>query len=462
MKDIFSSKNTATDWREKYLCSQSELHSKEKAWQGLAQLCCALISHLIRRASAEDVALVNNLQMLAAALQKEEGVVQLQMLIKDIVAQFNTVETRVQTAVSGEADSTPSCSHEQIGILGDIVYIFLDRINFPDRYNSAVEKIKLIFSQPGQMDEYNKLMAGITALTELLMDIFDTVKHDKEKIEHYLQQISVELQHLDKGITTSGLLQSEKQQADEHIKTKVETEVLEMENSMTSLMDIEDFKQTAQKTMLAIRSHLTNFKEQEAKRNQQSSQLVTQLRQKLQVMEQQCQDLQQKVVEKNQQILSDPLTGLRNRLAYEEAILYELERFKRYARPVSLLILDLDKFKQVNDNYGHNVGDKVLQMVARTLAKNIRNVDFLARYGGEEFVIIFPELELREARQVAKKICKAVEDTRLDVDGHSIHMTVSGGIARIHPEDSAESLFERADMALYLAKERGRNRCETE
>jgi len=462
MKDILSSKKSDDGWREKYFTSQTELRDKEKEWQEIELLCRLLISRLAQLVDCEDAGLINNLQRLRKSLREGESLLQLEKLIKDIADQILALETTTQASNPVEDGKGKIYNNEQVKLLGDILYVLLDRINFPSQFASDVNKIKLVISRQGPSDNYHRVLAGITALAELLTEIFNIVRHDKKKIEYYLHHISTELQHLDKGINISGMLHHEKKQAGDNIKTIVESEVLEMENTMTTLVDIGEFKITVQKSMDAIRSHLESFKQQEQQRNQQADTLVCQLGQKLKVMEQECEDLKQQVLEKHQQILSDALTGLRNRLAYEEAIEHELERFQRYRRPVTLLILDLDNFKYVNDTYGHTVGDKVLQFVARILTKNVRSVDFLARYGGEEFVVILPELELIEAKKATQKICKTVQASKLDIDGNVIRLTISGGIAQIRQQDTAESLFERADAALYLAKERGRNRCETE
>lgn len=461
MKHIFSSKKTDDDWRGKFLTSQSELHDKQKSCQSLEQLSSLLISRLTQLVACDDAGLMNNLQFLRKSLYEGESLIRLRSLINDIVDQIIALETATQTS-SPVGDSTSKIySNEQVKLLSDILSVLMEHINFPSQFTSDVEKIKKLLCEKGKSDDFQNLLAGLAALSELLMDIFDTVRNDKKKIEHYLQHITKELQHLDEGITTSGILQNEKQQAEENIKTRVDSEVQLMEKSMTTLVDIDDFKITVHKSMKMIRGHMKNFKQQEQQRNLQADKLISQLGQKLKFMEQECVALKQQVLQKHEQTLSDSLTGIRNRLAYDEAIQHELERFKRYARPVALLVLDLDNFKYVNDTYGHNVGDKVLQYVARLLAQNIRNVDFLARYGGEEFVVILPELDLNESRKIAQKICKAIQASKLTIDGNAIRITISGGIARIHEGDTGESLFERADNALYLAKERGRNRCET-
>jgi len=157
---------------------------------------------------------------------------------------------------------------------------------------------------------------------------------------------------------------------------------------------------------------------------------------------------------------TDTLTSLLNRRVFDERLHWEMQRSCRYSKSFSLLILDIDHFKNVNDSYGHPAGDAVLKQFAAILRKHARDVDSVARYGGEEFVIAAPELNENSAKQVGERIRKAVADTAFILpDGREIGVTVSIGIA-CYPlcADSAEIMIERADQALYLAKREGRNR----
>lgn len=465
MKDKSSNANRDDPWRNKYHASEAELREKEKHWQDTEKLLRLLISRLTMLVDCPDQTLTNNLQVLRKALCEGENILQLNSLIKDISdrilalesTELKTIQHRAQALSANDGNND-----EQLNLIFDVFMVLLENINFPTLFADQIEKIKFNLQKQNPADTKLRLLAGITALAEVLDDIFYSVKYDKQKFGLFLQQLNSELQGLDKGLTVSNGLQTQKQKAVDTINSKVVTEVLEMENTITTQHNIEEFKRSVQNSVNTIRDHMENFKQQEQQRNQQAKQVADKLRKQLRGMENQCAELKKQVLEKHQQILSDPLTGIRNRLAYEEAINNEIDRFRRYNRPACLLMLDLDNFKHVNDTHGHSVGDKALQFVARILAKNVRSVDFLARYGGEEFVVILPELELIDAKQAAQKICQAVQANKLNIDGNTIQLSISGGIAQIRQDDTAESLFERADTALYLAKERGRNRCETE
>ncbi|RLJ69761.1 diguanylate cyclase (GGDEF)-like protein [Hydrogenivirga caldilitoris] len=161
----------------------------------------------------------------------------------------------------------------------------------------------------------------------------------------------------------------------------------------------------------------------------------------------------------------DGLTGVANRLRFEEFFRKEWARAKRAKRPISLLMLDIDFFKNYNDLLGHLEGDECLQMVAGAIGKHIRSdIDLVARYGGEEFVVVLPETNLRDALKVAERIRKDIENLAIAHPGSKVSkfVTVSIGVACLVPTNNLkkEALIRMADKALYRAKEKGRNRVE--
>lgn len=155
---------------------------------------------------------------------------------------------------------------------------------------------------------------------------------------------------------------------------------------------------------------------------------------------------------------TDPLTGLANRRALMENLTAELDRMRRHARPLSVLMLDIDFFKRVNDQHGHAAGDRVLKIVANLLRDNVRTSDALGRIGGEEFAIATVETDGDAARELAERIRAAVATTPIDTGSHPIRVTISVGIAVACDHDTADSVLSRADTALYAAKAAGRNR----
>ena len=164
-------------------------------------------------------------------------------------------------------------------------------------------------------------------------------------------------------------------------------------------------------------------------------------------------------------LLKDALTGLCNRKGFDQAIQAELARFKRQSIPFGLVFLDIDHFKQVNDTFGHQVGDRVLKAVSSRIARSLRELDIPCRYGGEEFALILPGLTATEAYAAAERVRTLIETIPAGELSGPKQVTVSLGVCSTHiVEDrqniTPEKLVKWADLALYEAKNRGRNRVE--
>jgi len=153
----------------------------------------------------------------------------------------------------------------------------------------------------------------------------------------------------------------------------------------------------------------------------------------------------------------DALTGVNNRTTFDDALGREISLAHRYDHDFSLLIIDIDFFKKVNDTYGHQAGDAALKRVAETIQKSIRATDMLFRYGGEEFVVLIGNTDREKSYLIADRILKSVREIQMQVSEQSLDLTVSIGMASLNMEDSGESLFERADSAMYCAKNDGRD-----
>lgn len=156
----------------------------------------------------------------------------------------------------------------------------------------------------------------------------------------------------------------------------------------------------------------------------------------------------------------DMLSGISNRLAAIENLQREFSSFRRYRTIYSVIMFDIDRFKVINDTYGHEIGDRVIANLSQRVKSMIRETDFVSRFGGEEFLILLPETELADAVRVAEKLRDEVERLRFDFD---ISVTISAGVAFPHFEDMRfDDVVRRADTLMYKAKSAGRNRIESE
>ncbi|MBZ9986141.1 GGDEF domain-containing protein [Mesorhizobium sp. BH1-1-5] len=159
-----------------------------------------------------------------------------------------------------------------------------------------------------------------------------------------------------------------------------------------------------------------------------------------------------------QAALTDSLTGMQNRRYFDDALREYLHEFRRIDRPVGLMILDLDHFKQVNDTHGHDVGDEVLRAVATCLRGMTRYHDVVARLGGEEFAVVTPNMDVELLARFAERIRKAIANMSIMSGNVRLKVTTSVGLAVWDHKESAEDFYRRADRQLYEAKKQGRNR----
>ena len=158
----------------------------------------------------------------------------------------------------------------------------------------------------------------------------------------------------------------------------------------------------------------------------------------------------------------DPLTELANRHYIELNMQTKLDEMHRYSRPFGILFMDMDHFKNINDFYGHKIGDKVLIMVSNTFMKNVRASDIVGRWGGEEFLAIMPNINEEQLLFTASQLRVLVEQSGFSLDSGVVRVTVSVGATLSQPKDTAKTLLERADKLLYYSKANGRNRVSIE
>jgi diguanylate cyclase (GGDEF)-like protein len=189
--------------------------------------------------------------------------------------------------------------------------------------------------------------------------------------------------------------------------------------------------------------------------------LVMELKQSKEKAEELASDLKEANDRLRKLVFRDSLTGLFNHRYFQELMDQELSRSQRYKRQLSLIMLDIDHFKKINDTFGHPRGDLVLKAVSDAVKGKIRDSDILARYGGEEFALILPETDLNGAVVLAERCRRVVEQMEVQAEGQTIKTTISVGVTAYSPENGSvgkSEVIDAADKALYNSKHSGRNR----
>ena len=231
-----------------------------------------------------------------------------------------------------------------------------------------------------------------------------------------------------------------------------------LESTADSATDINQLKDHVKSQLGNIRQVLDHYQQTDQAQQALAEQLQT-LGAKIRMMEEEAEKNRSTLESHRQKALRDSLTGLPNREAYNERAKVEVQRWQRYGRSLTIAIFDIDYFKNINDTYGHQAGDRVIKVIGRSIASRLREVDFFCRYGGEEFVALMPETESATALGVLDKVREAIASTAFNYKDQPMTITLSVGITDFKTGDTLESAFERADQALYTAKASGRNRC---
>ncbi|OZB72803.1 MAG: hypothetical protein B7X37_09560, partial [Halothiobacillus sp. 14-55-98] len=246
----------------------------------------------------------------------------------------------------------------------------------------------------------------------------------------------------------------------EALGNAVTEQVSHIDRTVSDATDLDELKRVVRQRVARISEQIDTFRKTEDKRLAAVESENNQMRERIAKLEASRVVLQEQLVASTQKMLRDTLTGLPNRLAFDERVALEAARMQREKTPLCLAIWDVDHFNRVNDTFGHQAGDKALHVVGKTLSQLIRDVDMVARYGGEEFVMVLPKADLQQAFVVLERIREKLAGTAFRFKDTPLKITLSCGVAEFGVGETIESVMARADEALYRAKSNGRNRTE--
>ncbi len=282
---------------------------------------------------------------------------------------------------------------------------------------------------------------------------------DREEATEFIGEILSRLAEVEAHLKASANHTLRLHEAGRMLSDSVSEQIADMGESVKSAQRLDELKGLVLKRIEDVKEALDGYQRDEKQQVLAVSREIEYLRGTLREVQDQLQEIEDERRRLAQRVRVDPLTGAANRLALDERLHQEMERLRRHGRPVSLIMIDLDHFKNINDEFGHIIGDKCLKEVADRLAGGLRANDLLTRYGGEEFVVVLPETNADQAREAAEKLRLLISGTEFLVRGNQVPVTVSLGVAQAGPHDAdGTHLLSRADRAMYAAKKAGRNR----
>jgi diguanylate cyclase len=332
----------------------------------------------------------------------------------------------------------------------------LAKLNWPEQLKEDVTALE---GKLGGQAEPEAVEAVVNDLTRIVSTVLGDLQVGMKATESFLADLTARLKELDKFVMTGRDLSEASIESGRELGKVVKQQVGEIESSVQGAEDLRQLQQEVASYIDAIRNHMDQHLDAAEQRYRDSQENEEALRKRLTEVERETGILRKKVLEAQAHSTQDEVTGLPNRKAYEQRLAEEVSRWQRYQSPLVLSVWDMDDFKQINDRFGHQAGDKALRVIGQLLKKRLRKTDFVARYGGEEFVMLFAGSGMDEVRRVAEEIRAAVENSPFHSEGKRITLTISCGMSDFRQGDTAKTVFKRADKALYQAKEQGKNRC---
>ncbi|MEX1200330.1 MAG: diguanylate cyclase [Methylophaga sp.] len=350
---------------------------------------------------------------------------------------------------SGRLEGAASSSPE-------ILIILLEQLSLPREFNQQATKIRdkiqrgIVQSQlPGVINEIARLVSELGA----------AVINEKKEYEAFLIDLTDKItlldQHLSEFEQDEVDAYTQRRQIGDNVKEEMNGLRLEVEDAT----ELTQLRQTVSSRLENLNQHINHAHQTDVERSIRAQEQIKQLNQRLQTMEQEAETLRKVTKNAQEQASKDALTGIWNRQALNDVLEREFVRWQRYQKPLTMVIWDVDDFKNVNDRFGHSAGDVVLKTIAQIFSKAVRKADFIARFGGEEFVGLFPETDIDNALVLTNKVREIVEKTHFRYQDIPVPITASAGLAMFEGDDSIDDVFNRADKALFAAKNSGRNNC---
>jgi diguanylate cyclase len=300
---------------------------------------------------------------------------------------------------------------------------------------------------------------GLERVARLVGEQRANLMREKRELEELLQQMDLRLAEIANYLAGDAADQKSAQNSSQQLDLVMMNEVRSLDADIQRADDLGALRERVRARLNVIATHLQDFRTREGARV--SAQLDRTQRMRLRVtdLEREIHGLHKSLQEEQSLRMIDALTGIPNRAAYDDRIRHEFMRWQRENTALSVLAWDIDRFKEINDAYGHSAGDKVLRVIAQHLAQHVRGTDFVARYGGEEFVMILCGTDADQASVTADKIRIGIENMGFHFHNKPVVVTASCGITTFRGDDTPETIFDRADRALYRAKDGGRNCC---
>ncbi len=437
-----------------------ELDSIEDRFERTSRLYKKFLPVIIDTLATQPTAFTKACKNLGAALKKGESEGKIEYIFEQIKTAMLKEDIGSVTPKKKKGLLASFLRDSSLNFIDEYRQSYHDVINnlrstLDEKYYKKLDIITSMLNEAEDTADISNIRESVFSL--VFVYISDT-NLDREKVNSFVREVVGKILEIEAKLASTYQQTDSMFESNDAFETQLQSHMGGLKKNVDLAASLEELKaqvtlhlQTIEKALKKKQDTDTEIKELAQKNRNAFKSGFTKLKQELDEATRYSEELEKK-------LNLDQLTGAFNRRAYDKRVEDEMARFLRYETHFSLLVIDADKFKLVNDNYGHAIGDKCLQEIIKRTVPLLRKNDMLARYGGEEFVVIMPETGSEGAKEAAEKIRQTIEKIEFIYKKEKVKVTVSIGVAQTQKDDKKhQQVFERADIAVYRAKENGRN-----
>ena len=392
---------------------------------------------------------------IASIAEQKETVIQ-------YVPVLNTLLKLYDSAISAKVDLTSVVTNNKndtdfdltavINNIKNRVAIAIEELRLSDKNQKALLLAKRNVAASESNDEL------INSLVSIFVIIATDLQEERDTAKHFLSSLSKTLSNVQKAVLSTISSSNEIKKQNNILNGKIQEQLSAMSQDIKKANALETVKSDINDKLNTIIDILNDKQKFEESSNKEISQKLLDMTNRVKQLEEESKKFQIRLEEQLIKSMQDALTKLNNRAAFDEYFTKAMVKFHHHPYELSIVVLDLDNFKQINDTYGHTAGDKTLQVIANTLKKNVDKNTFVGRYGGEEFVLVYSDKNKADLVNALNILRKKIALLPFTFKINKVSITASIGCTHIKSGDNIHQAFERADQALYQAKEQGKNR----
>jgi diguanylate cyclase len=435
------------EWKQKYRDSLIEMEAEEVRWRHVEQVLRRLVGRLCAAGMGVNPQLDDELMALAAANRRSADADELARLAESLTTTVVAVD-----AVSPVPTITFAAdTHTRLAIKS-----LLDQLPMGDGGTSIAPAL---IAELATAKNDAVVASIVTRAADLIHGHSERLARERVQSAAILGEVTQRLGEMAGYLSDANHANRSRFEDTQSYNDTVMLQVRALSDEVGSASELGVLQALVNARLERVAEHVSNFRAREAVRLLEVNGSAERMRSRIAELEREAAELHSKLDSEKQSARVDALTGIANRKSFEERIAQDIAR-KPGAEPrVVMLLWDLDNFKVINDSYGHRAGDLVLRSVAACFLAAVRGNDFVARIGGEEFVMLLGGTKIAQALLIANQVRTAVEALRFHFRGTPVRVTVSCGLAELKERDGASTVFDRADSALYRAKQGGKNLC---